>query len=333
LQDGLVLLVNVFEQQLTVNEESEQKAVILSPINQTTMPVIHTIDLKFLNEPAAIAAFAIEDDAGVTLVECGPFSTHHNLLKGLEEVGLSPGDVHTLLLSHIHFDHAGAAWWWAQRGTKVYVHPKGLKHMIDPTRLYASAARIYGDENMEQLWGKMEKIDEYDIAAVTDRSRLTFGGNTWVAHHTPGHANHHIAWQLGKIVFTGDVGGVKIKGGPVVPPCPPPDINLTQWRDSISRLRSLRAEKFYLTHYGQVDAQSDHLDRLSERLDRYVGWVGEARKDGQDEDQIVVGFTEFVEADLRSNGVTDEVIGAYRAANPPGMSVAGILRWFTYLEA
>lgn len=297
------------------------------------MPTVHTIDLKFMNEPAAIAAFAVEDESGYTLVECGPFSTHKTLLAGLKEKGIDPNEVHTLLLTHIHFDHAGAAWWWARHGTKVYVHPKGLKHMIDPTRLYASAARIYGEENMEKLWGDMEKIDEYDIGAVTDRSRLTFGGNTWVAHHTPGHANHHIAWQVGKIVFTGDVGGVKIKGGPVVPPCPPPDINVTQWRESIQRLRSLRAETFYLTHYGPVDAQSDHLAQLSDRLDRYVAWVGKARKAGQSEEEMTTDFTNFVEADLRANGVTEEVIGAYRLANPPGMSVAGILRWFTYLEA
>ncbi len=302
-------------------------------INRKTMPTIHTIDLNFLNEVAAIAAFAVKDAAGYTLVECGPFSTHDTLIAGLDKLGIKPNDVHTLLLTHIHFDHAGAAWWWARHGTKVYVHPKGLKHMINPTRLYASAARIYGDENMEQLWGKMEKIDEYDIAAVTDRSRLTIGGNTWVAHHTPGHASHHIAWQLGKVVFTGDVGGVKIKGGPVVPPCPPPDVNVSQWQESIRRLRSLRAETFYLTHYGAVDAQSDHLEQLSGRLERYVDWVGQARKAGKSEDEMTAEFAEFVDADLRSNGVAEETIGAYRAANPPGMSVAGILRWFTYLEA
>lgn len=291
------------------------------------MPKIHTIDLKFLNEPAAIAAFAVEDAAGVTLVECGPYSTHDNLIAGLKEVGINQGDVHTLLLSHIHFDHAGAAWWWAQRGTRVYVHPRGLKHMIDPTRLYASAARIYGDENMEKLWGKMDKIDPYDIGSVTDRSRLTFGGNTWVAHHTPGHASHHIAWQLGKVVFTGDVGGVKIKGGPVVPPCPPPDINVTQWRDSIQRLRGLRADTFYLTHYGPVDAKGDHLKQLSERLDRYVDWIDKARKASQDEAEMTASFADMVDADLRANGVAEDVIGAYRAANPPEMSVAGIMRW------
>ncbi len=289
--------------------------------------MIHTIDLKFLNEPAAIAAFAVEDDAGITLVECGPFSTHDNLIAGLEAKGLNPNTVHTLLLSHIHFDHAGAAWWWARRGTRIYVHPKGLKHMIDPTKLYGSAARIYGEDNMEQLWGKMDKIDPYDIGSVEDRTRLTIGGQTWVAHHTPGHASHHIAWQLGKTVFTGDVGGVMIKGGPVVPPCPPPDINVSHWRSSIDRLRSLRAEEFYLTHYGAVSAKGDHLNQLLTRLDAYVDFVLQAHDSGKTEEEIVPAFTEFVESELQEKGVGEDTIGAYRAANPPYMSVAGILRW------
>lgn len=289
--------------------------------------MIHTIDLKFLNESAAIAAFAVEDEAGITLVECGPFSTNEQLIAGLKDKGLDPNRVHTLLLTHIHFDHAGAAWWWAQRGVRVYVHPKGLKHMIDPTKLYGSAARIYGEDNMEQLWGKMAKIDPYDIGSVEDRTRLTIGGQTWVAHHTPGHASHHIAWQLGKTVFTGDVGGVMIKGGPVVPPCPPPDINVSHWRSSIDRLRSLRAEEFYLTHYGAVSAKGDHLDQLMTRLDAYVDFVLQQVKAGKAEEEIVPAFTEFVETELRENGVGEDTIGAYRAANPPYMSVAGIMRW------
>lgn len=294
------------------------------------MPKIHTIDLNFMGEPAAIAAFAVEDAAGITLVECGPFSTHETLLAGLAAAGLNPVDVHTLLLTHIHFDHAGAAWWWARRGARVYVHPKGLKHMIDPTRLYGSAARIYGEENMEKLWGKMEKIDPYDIGSVEDRTRITIGGQLWVAHHTPGHASHHIAWQLGKTVFTGDVGGVMIKGGPVVPPCPPPDINVSQWRSSIDRLRSLRADEFYLTHYGLVDAKGDHLQQLSGRLDAYVAYVKQELDAGKTEEEIVPGFTLFVETELREKGIGEDTIGAYRLANPPYMSVAGIARWLKF---
>ena len=120
--------------------------------------IVNTIDLKFLGARAAVAAFAVPDENGFTLVECGPFSTNDNLLAGLAEAGIDPSEVHTLLLTHIHFDHAGAAWWWARRGVTVYVHPRGRKHLVDPGRLYASAARIYGEARMEELWGRMERI-------------------------------------------------------------------------------------------------------------------------------------------------------------------------------
>jgi len=161
---------------------------------------------------------------------------------------------------------------------------------------------------------------------------MTVGGQLWVAHHTPGHADHHIAWQMGKTVFTGDVGGVMIKGGPVVPPCPPPDINLSQWRSSIDRLRSLRADEFYLTHFGSVSAKGDHLKDLGERLEAYVDYVRKELTAGKNEDEIVPGFTEFVEQDLRDNGVGEDTLGAYRAANPPEMSVTGIARWLKMWE-
>lgn len=291
------------------------------------MPTIHTIDLKFLNEEAAIAAFAVEDTAGFTLVECGPFSTHETLLTGLKDAGIRPDQVHTLLLTHIHFDHAGAAWWWARQGAKVYVHPRGLKHMIDPARLYGSAARIYGEDNMEQLWGRMETIAPAMIMAVADRQELSIGGQRWAAHHTPGHASHHIAWQLEDVVFTGDVGGVMIKGGLVVPPLPPPDINATEWAASLERLGSLGASTFYLTHYGPVPANDGHLVRLGQRLEAYIGWVEKEAAAGKSKEEMVPGFTKFVEDELRTAGVEEEVIGAYRVANPPYMSVAGIMRW------
>lgn len=297
------------------------------------MPEIITIDLHFRGEPAAIAVYAIEGREGYTLVDCGPFSCHDQLVAGLEAFGIRPEQISAVLLTHIHFDHAGAAWWWARRGARVYVHPNGFKHMLDPTRLYASAARIYGADRMEELWGKMDKIDEYDIAQVMDKTRMTIGGHLWVAHHTPGHASHHIAWQLDKTVFTGDVAGIKIKGGPAVPPLPPPDINISHWHSSLDRLRSLRATTFYPTHYGACDAQGNHLEELRERLDAYVDYVRKAMTAGQKQEEIVPGFSDFVTEDLRKHGVDEKTIAAYQVANPPGMSVTGIMRWLSIYEA
>ncbi|MCP9235287.1 MBL fold metallo-hydrolase [Lewinella sp. JB7] len=290
--------------------------------------MIHTIDLHFLGTPQSIAAFAVADDAGYTLVECGPYSTHERMLSGLNAAGIDPGKVHTLLLSHIHFDHAGAAWWWAERGTKVYVHPRGLRHMIDPARLYQSARQIYGDR-MEELWGEMRGIEPDRIEAVEDRARLRIGGREWIAHHTPGHASHHIAWQLEKTVFTGDVGGCRIAGGPAIPPCPPPDIDAELWHESIERLREIDATTFYLTHYGRVTDTEDHLDDLESRLDEYVAWMMPYAQRETPAAEIVSKFEAFVREDLLDNGVSKDELPAYAAANPAYMSVTGLLRYLS----
>ena len=288
--------------------------------------MINTIDLQFLGAKEAIAAFAIADRDGYTLVESGPFSTHDRLLAGLQENGIDPAEVHTLLLSHIHFDHAGAAWWWARRGTQVFVHPRGEKHMIDPERLYDSARQIYGDR-MEELWGRMERIDPQRITSVRDREEVNIGGNTWIAHHTPGHASHHIAWQLDDSVFTGDVGGCRIAGGPVVPPCPPPDIDAEAWQDSISRLRSLSARTFYLTHYGPIDDTDQHLDELERRLENYITWMEPYYRDGTAAETIAPLFKRYMTEELAAAGVGETDMKSYLAANPPYMSVTGLLRW------
>ncbi|MGB3798675.1 MAG: MBL fold metallo-hydrolase [Lewinella sp.] len=290
--------------------------------------MINTIDLKFLDKPKSIAAFCVSDDDGYTLVECGPYSTHEELLDGLAELDISPKEVHTLLLTHIHFDHAGAAWWWAGKGTKIYVHPRGRKHMIDPERLYSSAKQIYGDR-MEELWGKMEGIDPDRIQEVDDQEQLTIGGKKWIAHHTPGHASHHIAWQVDQTVFTGDVGGCRIGGGPVVPPCPPPDIDAEAWRASIDRLRSLEAKDFYLTHYGRITDVNAHLDELGDRLERYVSWMEPYYRDGASAETVAPLFKKYMSDELTLLGVNEADLESYMAANPPYMSVTGLLRWLS----
>jgi glyoxylase-like metal-dependent hydrolase (beta-lactamase superfamily II) len=287
---------------------------------------IITIDLHFLGRENAIAAFAVPDESGYTLVECGPYSTHTALLEGLKAVDIDPANVHTLLLTHIHFDHAGAAWWWAGQGTRVYVHPRGYRHMVDPERLYNSARMIYGDR-MEELWGEMRGIEEQAIQGMEDREELTIGGRNWVAHHTPGHAKHHIAWQLEGVVFTGDVGGCRIGDGPVIPPCPPPDIDVPAWKESIARLRSLGANHFYLTHYGKVDDLDRHLKELEDRLERYVKWMEPYYREGRTPEEVAPLLQNFVVDDLKEHGVADADLKAYMAANPPAMSAAGLLRF------
>ncbi|MEO1450583.1 MAG: MBL fold metallo-hydrolase, partial [Bacteroidota bacterium] len=262
---------------------------------------IHTLDLKF-HVDEAIAAFVLESTDGPILIETGPHSTWDTLVTGLDGMGYKPSDFRHVLLSHIHFDHAGAAWAMARAGATVYVHPRGHKHLLDPSRLYGSAKRIYGDM-MEQLWGEMHPIPEGQLIAVEDDTVLELGEHKIKALHTPGHASHHIAWAVEDVIFTGDVGGVKIGGGPVVAPCPPPDIDLEAWYVSINRLRAESPNRLFLTHFGMVEEVEPHLQALEKVLESWGRWMKPHFDAQRSVPEITPEFQAFVKAELEVAGL------------------------------
>lgn len=288
---------------------------------------IHIIDLHFQGIDHAIAAYLIKTSEGPVLIESGPHSSIESLRKGLAAHNCGIADLRAVLLSHIHFDHAGAAWAIAAEGVPVYVHPKGKKHLAAPQRLYESARRIYQDK-MDQLWGAMEPIDEALLHCPDDRETVHIGDATFTAHYTPGHAVHHIAWQLGDIIFTGDVGGVKIAHGPVQPPCPPPDIAVDDWMDSIDRLLQLKPKTLYLTHYGAVSTPEDHLLQLREELLAWADWIKPHWETNRDPKEVIPLFMDFVGQRLTKAGVPGTEVKVYEAANPAWMSVAGLMRYW-----
>lgn len=287
----------------------------------------HTLDLHFLNLEHAIASFLIESSAGPILIESGPYSTFESLKKGLAEKGYQPKDVKHVLLTHIHFDHAGAAWAFAATGANIYMHPFGAQHMQDPGKLVASATRIYGDQ-MDRLWGKMDKIDPEKIIQVQHKETLQIGDVSFTSLHTPGHARHHIAWQMGKIIFSGDVAGVKIENGPVVPPCPPPDIHIEDWEQSMQVMLDQNPEKLVLTHYGEVQHPAAHLAELTECLQSWKTFVYEAWQSGLSNEEITPKFMQFTSDNFKAQGLSQHAIDQYEAANPSWMSVAGLVRYF-----
>jgi glyoxylase-like metal-dependent hydrolase (beta-lactamase superfamily II) len=292
----------------------------------------HLLDLDFLNQAETIASFVVETSAGPVLIESGPHSTFSILEKALQEIGFQVADIQHVMLSHIHFDHAGAAWCFAEKGATIYVHPAGAKHLASPEKLYNSAKMIYG-EMMQELWGDMKNISETQIYAPTQGEIIRIGDTNFTAWHTPGHAVHHIAWQVEKTLFTGDVAGVKIKGGVVVPPCPPPDINIEDWQNSIALMRDLDIEKLVLTHFGEVDKVEKHLFDLEKMLLQWSEWMKIQFLAGRKQEEIIPDFEAFVSDILAKNGVKEEDIPKYQAANPAFMSVAGLMRyWYKKLN-
>lgn len=288
---------------------------------------VHTLDLEFQGIQKSIAAFVVEGPDGLALIECGPASTLPHLEQTLAKKGWKLRDFQHVFLSHIHFDHAGAAWAFAEQGATVYVHPKGLPHLAQPEKLYNSARMIYGDQ-MDRLWGEMRPIPEQQLIAPEHGETIDAVGLKFNACYTPGHAVHHIAWEVENVLFTGDVAGVRMENGPVMPPCPPPDIQIEDWLASIQLMRELHAEKLYLTHFGEIEAKRQHLDALEQRLLLWAEWMRPHAEAKANPESLVPEFQAFVQQGLRSAGVSEADLARYEAANPAFMSVAGLMRYW-----
>jgi glyoxylase-like metal-dependent hydrolase (beta-lactamase superfamily II) len=222
------------------------------------------IDCLQLGQPRAIACWLIGD----VIVDPGPESCLQNVLKGLD--GIEPRAV---LLTHIHLDHAGAAGTLARLypNLQVYVHERGAPHMLDPSKLIASATRIYG-EYMDVLWGKFEAVPEDRLTVLAGGETLSFdSAGSFEVLYTPGHAVHHVTYLRDEgTAFVGDVAATRpIEGGLVIPPTPPPDINLEDWQKSIELLRKHQPTTLAYTHYGSATDVEHHLDELSTTLTRW----------------------------------------------------------------
>jgi glyoxylase-like metal-dependent hydrolase (beta-lactamase superfamily II) len=229
------------------------------------------IDLHHLGNERAIGVYLLETPDGPALFDCGPTSTLAALKTGLAQRGLAPTDVRHLLLSHIHLDHAGAAGVLVREnpGLQVHVHERGAKHLVDPSRLEASARRLYG-ELFDPLWGELAPIPEANVHVVGDE---TLGFETFP---TPGHAWHHVSY-LGAdgTLYAGDAAGVRIPPATYVrPPTPPPDIDVEQWLLTIDEIERRTPQRLALIHFGVVEDVADHLGALRQELARFAEIVG-----------------------------------------------------------
>lgn len=288
--------------------------------------MVQLIDLHY-GRLRTIASYVLEGSDGPVIIETGPDSCYSRLVEGLARLGYDPTDVQHVFVTHIHLDHAGASWRFARHGAKIYVHPLGAPHLIDPSKLWASATRIYGDQT-EPLWGRAEPIAPEQVVVLEDSQTVKFGPLEIQALETPGHAPHHFAYRVGDAVFTGDVGGVRIGQGPVLPHCPPPDIHVERWQQSIARLRDLNPARLYLTHFGEYTDAREHLDRLEAKLLEYAAWIKDKLRQGLSQEQMVPLFEQMLNGDLERSGLDEEGLADYEKADPAWMSVAGLSRYW-----
>jgi len=256
------------------------------------MRSLAVIDLNFGASPESIGVYLVDTDDGPALFDCGPSSTIEALETGLAANGLELTDVRHLLLSHIHLDHAGAAGSLVRKSPDltVWVSPVGRAHLIDPSRLERSARRLYGDM-FDPLWGELAPVPEENVR-VADGDVLG-----WDAFPTPGHASHHVSYLRDGTLLAGDATGVRMPGASyVLPVCPPPDITVEGWHETIAEIRRRKPDRLALIHFGVHEDVEAHLDRLEVELDRWAARVG----DGMSENEFVTAARTDIggEADL-----------------------------------
>jgi glyoxylase-like metal-dependent hydrolase (beta-lactamase superfamily II) len=218
---------------------------------------MRVIDVEHLGRPHVIGCWEVDG----ALVDPGPESSLPTLLAALGEE-----QPRAIVLTHIHLDHAAATGALVRRWPRleVYVHERGAPHLIDPSKLLASAERLYGDR-MGELWGEIVPVPEANV-------RVLSGGETVLGMrvaYTPGHASHHVCYlhEESGTAFTGDVAAVRIPPSDlVVPPTPPPDIDVELWERSIETVEAWYPERLALTHFGAVEDPADHLATVRERL-------------------------------------------------------------------
>jgi glyoxylase-like metal-dependent hydrolase (beta-lactamase superfamily II) len=215
------------------------------------------IDVEHLGLDRVIGSWLVDG----LLIDPGPESSVETLLAKL-------GDERprALLLTHIHFDHAGASGALVERwpDLRVYVHEKGARHMADPERLVASARQIWG-EDFDRLWGRVVPVPEDNLEVLS-------GGETiegFDVEYTPGHAKHHVSYfhRDTSHAYVGDVAGVRIPPTSVVrAPTPPPDIDVEAWLDSIDRIEARDPSAVIITHFGRIEDVDGQLAAIREAL-------------------------------------------------------------------
>ena len=271
------------------------------------------IDLLHLGRERVIASYVLDTADGPALVDCGPTTCLDALESGLAERGLALADIRHLLLTHIHLDHAGAAGVLVRRNPELQVHvsPVGAPHLVAPERLERSARRLYGD-SFDSLWGELAPVPEANVH-VLDGAVVGLE-----SFPSPGHASHHVCYFAPDgTMYTGDAGGVRVQPGrSVMPPTPPPDIDVAAWQTTIDEIARREPERLALIHFGVAEDVTRHLEELELRL---LDWA-ESVEGGASEEE----FVEYALAELADSG---EDADAFVQAMPLWQSYQGLARW------
>ena len=275
------------------------------------MNSITTLDNLWMGRPHTIAAALLESDGHRAIIDPGPGSTIETLRQSLHARGLSVADLDAILLTHIHLDHAGATGALVRENPRltVYVHSKGAPHMIDPSKLLASAARLWPND-LQILFGDDLPVPKENLHILEGGESLTLGTRKLEVVYTPGHASHHVSYfdKTEGVAFVGDTTGVRIEGNSfVMPATPPPDVDLDLWDASFASILERKPARLYLTHFGYSDNPTEHIQLFHERLHRWAALTAEILRSAASDTAAMDSFMSATYAEISQNLPAEEV--------------------------
>ncbi len=294
---------------------------------------VYQIDTRMAWYPGITAGYLIRSDRPC-LVETGTAPSAPVVRDALAALGVGPGDLATVVVTHIHLDHAGGVGDIAAMfpGAEVVVHELGARHLADPSRLMASARMVYGDE-LDALFGALAPTPADRIRAVEGTGVVDLGaGRRLESHYSPGHARHHVGLvvSVSGDLYVGDAAGIYIpETGDQRPATPPPDFNLGVALESLRTFAALRPARLLFSHYGPVTAVGEALDRSAEEIELWVEETTQARRAGLDLDHAVAMVAERTRERYKvfAAGADPDLAAKYdRIASAPS-NVSGIMHW------
>jgi len=300
-------------------------------MTQTRNSAYKTIDLHWTGRPKSIAAVLVQSDGVNAILDPGPASTIETLRASLHSNGLGTQDLNTILLTHIHLDHAAAVGALVKENPRisVFVHEFGAKHMIDPSKLLASAGRLYGGE-MQRLYGDVLPVPEENIRPLAGGETVSVGKRKFDILYTPGHASHHLTfWDAqDRIAFVGDVAGITVEGDTfIMPATPPPDVDMALWNKSLDAIEALRPEKIFLTHFGYQHDAIAHMERYRKKLVEWTELTKALLANGRTEEDAGREFVETTAAETRNDVVSPGSADHYIFNGGLYLSWLGLLRF------
>ncbi|SDR26507.1 Glyoxylase, beta-lactamase superfamily II [Thermostaphylospora chromogena] len=298
---------------------------------------VYEIDTRMAGYSGITAGYLILGDRPC-LVETGTSTSAPIVRDAIASLGVGPDDLATVVVTHIHLDHAGGVGDIARffPSAEIVVHEKGARHLADPSRLMASAKMVWGDR-LDTLFGTLSPTDAARIRALDDTDTIDLGGGrTLSSHYSPGHAKHHVGLidsETGDL-YVGDAVGVYLpETGDLRPATPPPDFDLATALNSLELFRALSPQRLLFSHYGPVADVQSTLERSAEELRVWVDLTKRAHSEGMDLDHAVAMVAERTRERYRAHQIDEETSEKFELLSPVPFNVSGIMHWLDRSES